>query len=273
MKIHPAADLFPMMSDEELNDLAADIQANGLIHPIIVDDEEQVIDGRNRLAACKLAGIKPTFEKLNGQDPLAYIVSANLARRNLTKGQKAMAHAMIYPEAEKGGRGNKTVRNPNSFSKVRLSEARTVLHHSRKLADAVLQGVTPLDQALEQVQVEEGRIISADAQLKRLQADAPDLADQVDEGRLKLAEAWAAYQERKKSKESAEQAATQQLQSLMITLQPRNRKPEEVGQYLFDHINPKFWVPTPNLELNKKYLTACARALTAVADLWAQKEK
>jgi hypothetical protein len=45
-----------------------------------------IVDGRNRLAACKIADVKPTFEKLNGQDPLAYIVSANLARRNLTKG-------------------------------------------------------------------------------------------------------------------------------------------------------------------------------------------
>jgi hypothetical protein len=30
---HPVADLFPRMTDEELADLAADIKANGLIHP------------------------------------------------------------------------------------------------------------------------------------------------------------------------------------------------------------------------------------------------
>src|SRR6516165_3714670 len=33
---------------------------------------------------------------------LAYIVSANLNRRNLTKGQQAMALAMIYPEPARG---------------------------------------------------------------------------------------------------------------------------------------------------------------------------
>jgi hypothetical protein len=69
------------------------------------------IDGRNRLAACKIAGVEPRFEKLNGADPAAYIVSSNLKRRNLKKGQQAMALAMIYPTPEKGGRGKKGI-NP-----------------------------------------------------------------------------------------------------------------------------------------------------------------
>jgi hypothetical protein len=46
------------------------------------------------------------LERLNRQDPKAFIVSANLARWVMTKGQKAIALAMHYPEPEKGGRGN-----------------------------------------------------------------------------------------------------------------------------------------------------------------------
>src|SRR5262252_9757620 len=91
VKIHPAADLFPMMPDEELQELARDIAENGLIHPIIVDDQDQLIDGRNRLAACKMAGVKPRFEKLNGSDPVLYILSVNIERRHLSKGQLAIA--------------------------------------------------------------------------------------------------------------------------------------------------------------------------------------
>ena len=30
--VHPAADVFPMMSDEEIDDLAADIKKHGLSH-------------------------------------------------------------------------------------------------------------------------------------------------------------------------------------------------------------------------------------------------
>jgi hypothetical protein len=55
--------------------------------------------------------VEPRFEKLNGADPAAYIVSSNLKRRNLKKGQQAMALAMIYPTPEKGGRGKKGI-NP-----------------------------------------------------------------------------------------------------------------------------------------------------------------
>lgn len=152
MKVHPAANVLPMLSEGELKELAHNIKASGLLHPIIVDDKEQVVDGRNRLAACKMAKVKPRFEKLNGRDPRAYVISANLARRNLTKGQQAMVVAMLYPEREKGGRGKKSKAGncpeTGQFSKQRLSDARTVIKHSRELAESVLKGNRSLDQAL-----------------------------------------------------------------------------------------------------------------------------
>jgi ParB-like chromosome segregation protein Spo0J len=105
MDVHPIADIFPMMPEDELDDLAADIAQNGLIHPIVLDDDGRIVDGRNRFRACEKAGVEPSYASLNGHDAAAFIVSANLARRNLTKGQQAMVLAMIYPEPEKGGRG------------------------------------------------------------------------------------------------------------------------------------------------------------------------
>ena len=73
--IHPAAERLPMMSDAEIDELAADIKKNGLQQPIIiwVDNREEkngtkppfpefVIDGRNRIEALRRLGdrdIKP----------------------------------------------------------------------------------------------------------------------------------------------------------------------------------------------------------------------
>jgi ParB-like chromosome segregation protein Spo0J len=150
--VHPIADLFPMMTDEELANLAADIKANGLIHPIVVDKDGVLIDGRNRDRACEIAGIEPLTVLFEGDDPRAYIIANNISRRHLTKGQQAMAVAMIYPVPEKGGRGKKKTMDETStlFSPKRLQLARTVLAHSSDLAQAVLAGSKFLDAAYDE---------------------------------------------------------------------------------------------------------------------------
>lgn len=221
-KVHPVAALFPTMSDEELQALAADIQAKGLIHPIIVDDHNQVVDGRNRLSACKIAKVEPQFEQLNGRDP-----AANLARRNLTKGQQAMVLAMIHPEAEKGGRGkNGEARKAAvsaGFASRRLAEARSVLRHSGKLAKDVLKATTTLDEALEVVKEENTKTSAQEAKLERLRKGAPDLFDRVTNQGLTLDEATALYHDRllkqKQARESAGSAFITSVNSL-VTLSP-----------------------------------------------------
>jgi hypothetical protein len=75
-----------------------------------------------------------------------YIVSTNVNRRHMTKGQRAMAVAIIAPEPESGGRG-KTVRLPDGLNKQRISEARIVRKWAPELAQAVLSGAHPLDKA------------------------------------------------------------------------------------------------------------------------------
>ena len=58
-KAHPAAELFPLMDKAELKELAADIKKNGLIAGIVRDKDGVILDGRNRLAACRVAGVEP----------------------------------------------------------------------------------------------------------------------------------------------------------------------------------------------------------------------
>jgi hypothetical protein len=185
LTVHPAADIFPMMSSEELADLAGSIKADGQLFPIVLDGDV-LIDGRNRLAACKLAGVEPTFEQLSGRDPLAFIANANLKRRNLSKGQQAMALAMIYPEPERG-RGKKDPARKEtetgSFSFTRVKAARSVFHFSPDLAVAVLGGAKPLDEALAEVKTKRALLSSEAVKMVRLDAEAPDLAEPWRHGR------------------------------------------------------------------------------------------
>lgn len=86
--VHPAADIFPMLSDAEILDLANDIKANGLQQPLTIY-KNQLLDGRNRLAACTIAGIEPTVTEYTGDSPVAFVVGANLRRRQLDPSQRA----------------------------------------------------------------------------------------------------------------------------------------------------------------------------------------
>jgi ParB-like chromosome segregation protein Spo0J len=90
-EFHPLADMFPLMEGEDFNQLAEDIGNRGILSPIILH-EGKILDGRNRYNAAKDAGHKFTdrdFKQLSpGLDPEAFVISANLKRRQLTSKQK-----------------------------------------------------------------------------------------------------------------------------------------------------------------------------------------
>lgn len=90
MKIHPAAEMFPMMDDAAFEALAANIKAHGQREPIIVHDGS-ILDGRNRYRACLHVGTQPEFMDWSGSgDPIAFVVSMNLHRRHLNESQRQM---------------------------------------------------------------------------------------------------------------------------------------------------------------------------------------
>src|SRR6266545_4289048 len=208
MEIHPAAAIFPMLPEDELNEMAADIKVNGLTHPIVVKDG-LLIDGRNRREACKRAGIEPQAVELNGADPVAYVLSANINRRHMTKGQRAMVVAKLYPEPKIGGarkKGEKAGQNNFDLSSEYLKQARTVLKQLPEMADLVLAGVMPLNEAYEKAQEFQQQTESEPKRLARLRESAPDLAELVAEERMSLNEAMAAADARA-AKEKAQRQA------------------------------------------------------------------
>jgi hypothetical protein len=101
--VHPAADELKMMSDAELDALGEDIVAHSIrVRIVFVGD--QLLDGRNRVAAiCRISSqrrrdrlMKQVLERdralclvlPDGTDPSAVVVSSNILRRHLDRGQK-----------------------------------------------------------------------------------------------------------------------------------------------------------------------------------------
>ncbi len=171
--VHAATALFPLLAPDELCALAADIAAHGLRSPIVRHDGA-ILDGRNRWIACKLAKVKPTYtEYANSGSPTAYVVSMNLKRRDLTKGQRAV----LAVELEK----------------VLAEEAKMRMRRGGEIAGRGRQGRERIpypvgkaaDQAGSLLRVN-GRYVST---AKKLVAEAPEAADLVREGRVSLPDA------------------------------------------------------------------------------------
>jgi len=84
---HPIANIFPLLQGKEFEALVEDVSTNGLVQPITKHDGK-ILDGRNRYRACLKSGVAPIFHTFSGDDPVAFVVSANLHRRHLTPKQK-----------------------------------------------------------------------------------------------------------------------------------------------------------------------------------------
>lgn len=207
--VHPIAELFPMLPDDELQELAEDIKQRGLLSPITLDDEGRIIDGRNRYAACRMVDVQPDFQIYDGPDVAGYALAANLARRHLSKGQKAMIAARAVQFLDSGSVRKVAVQN--GLSKSRVSQASVVVEHAPDLAEAVARGDRPLDEAYKVAQERKAAASSEAALLDRLDSDAPDLAEKVRSGDMPLAEARAAAHartvERQRDIDAAHRAA------------------------------------------------------------------
>lgn len=263
-EIHPAAAVFPMMDEEALNELARDIKENGQIVPIIVDEEGVLLDGRNRLAACKIAGVEPLVQRFEAGDKLEFIIGSNINRRHLTKSQQAMAYAMVYPEPEKGGRGKKINSSVSEgFSAARLSQARTVLKYSEELARQVVAGDMSLDKALEQVTASQGQLANDRSRLRKLREERPDLATAVTEERMTLDEAFAKAKSDAAERKQLRWTATV---NLIDALVPLDRDPEDAlsTAEMFDFAVAE----SRGQSVTSARLRRAAEYLSALADQW-----
>jgi hypothetical protein len=139
-KTHPAAELFPLMDKAELKELAADIKKNGLFAGIARDQNGVILDGRNRLEACRMAGVEPHFVQYNCNDPVAFVVAANIHRRHLTSKQKReLVAKLLKLNPEKSDRqiaATIKVNHKTVAKERRKKEGRGEIPHQTKRTDA-----------------------------------------------------------------------------------------------------------------------------------------
>ena len=82
-EVHPAAARWPMMEEERFNAFVADIAARGLLEPIKLYNGA-ILDGRNRILACKKAGVDPRFTNADPREsPFLLSISLNGHRRDV----------------------------------------------------------------------------------------------------------------------------------------------------------------------------------------------
>lgn len=205
--------MFPMLADDELDDLAADIKANGQVYPIMLDADGVLIDGRNRLEACKRAKVEPVFDQLEStRDPVEYILSTNISRRHLNKGQRAMAVARAVLVSKTAARDGAQAA---SVSGGYVAKANTVLKYAGDLADSVMLGAMPLDEAYDEARDRKSSAEGTEAQMSKLRDEAPDLADLVAEERLTLPGAIGELRQREDDRKAAVRRDQDRLRSLV----------------------------------------------------------
>jgi ParB-like chromosome segregation protein Spo0J len=188
-----------MLPGSELQDLADDIKARGQLQPIVLDKDGAILDGRNRFAACKLAGVEPQFDTYDGDDSEGYAMTVNLARRHMSKGQKAVVIARACLLNKQPMREAAT---QYGVSAAYIAKAQVVIEHS-DLEDAVRAGIEPLNDAYATASVNKQKSDDEKSAVEQLRKEHPDLADAVDDGEMSLEEALDVRDERREDRKRA----------------------------------------------------------------------
>jgi ParB-like chromosome segregation protein Spo0J len=224
--IHPAADLFPMVEGDEFRELCADIKARGLAQPITIWTDGTLLDGRNRLLACYETHQEVVVDKYLGTDPVQFSLSANLHRRHLNQGQKAMValkvEELFSAEAKKrqqeagGDRRSEQARSlvadlpqaveslpPQIPAQLTQGQKAVIALKVEELINASTPSVQPQTSPPVKSRDQAAAVVGASGRslqmAKAVTKAAPDLAEKVERGVMPLHRAYRETQERQLS--------------------------------------------------------------------------
>ena len=165
-KISPLARLFPRHSDETYEALKQDIALHGQTEPIS-RHRGLILDGVHRLQACIELGKKPRIVNLKDDvNPLSFVVSKNIHRRNLAKEERVVL-AFRISEGSGPGRPSEDQGPTIEAAAKALSVPRRSVEQVRRVAR---EGVSELRQAVLDYSIKASdaeRIIHLPAEVQR----------------------------------------------------------------------------------------------------------
>lgn len=171
IKVHPAANIFPMMSEQEYAGLLEDVRENGVKTFLCFrgesTDDAELIDGRNRLKAILELGLDyldyaDIVHPNDMPDPVQHVLSLNLHRRHLDTSQRAMVAANVATLIKGSNQHKKEDSGNHLCSSASISTAAEALHVSedsvksarkvkskgiQELSDAVVNGEVSVSKA------------------------------------------------------------------------------------------------------------------------------
>lgn len=170
MKHHPIADVWPMMDEAKIQELADDIRKNGQLVPVWLY-EGKILDGRNRWAACRMAGVEPKTKEYTGDEPTAFAVSLNDRRRHMGKSALAAVAAELEPHFAADAK-RRQARKPRAESvPAKVPEQK--------------RGIEARQEAAKQVGVGERYVQDA----KKVKTEAPEVFQRLKAGKITLQDA------------------------------------------------------------------------------------
>jgi hypothetical protein len=152
---HPFAALMPPMSAAQYAALEHDVERNGQRSTITLLDG-QILDGRNRARALVTLNRDAVVADLPASvDPIAYVLSNNVARRQLTPSQSAMIAARLVTTRQGVAASDVDVSQADAAERLSVSaryvrDAQWLTEHDLPLSERVFAGEITLAAAMRQ---------------------------------------------------------------------------------------------------------------------------
>ena len=173
LQVHPVAEMFPLIEGDDYQSLVEDVKRHGVREPVWLHPDGSIIDGRNRARAAADAGVHLPTRTWDGTGSLVELVlSLNLHRRHLTKGQCAVLALAIKPMLAAEAKQRQRHGGPDA-------KGTQIVEYLDRNDGAAAQQAAKLTGT--------NRQYVADAQ--RISDERPDLLEQVRDGSMSIPEA------------------------------------------------------------------------------------